>query len=395
MRFNTELAQQIAHVDSPRDKARYFEGREEEITLFEYGLQSAMAREQAIFRIYQGAPGCGKTSLAAHLAETNESAVFIRVRHHHMVDFPALMARIKNAASEQGGQYAATAVRWTAIAIERLAGRALSEKLRKDAEELSTEGLRFVLHVDEAHSLPDSALDVLKDLHIGGLGEADQIPCVVLLTGLAHAKRHINGYSGLTRAGDAGTYDMSAMTPGECAASTTRMLEELRCEASMESRQMLADETARWSYGWPRHLWSVHKAICEALLDAKGNLQAVSFKQIENRCAELRSEYYVDRLNDIKAPSDPDLTKRIVAQIAKAPPHYSHRALKALCVNEAKRLWQSDEDFDGKGTTDELIENGIVESKDGIWSLSIPSMGAWAEQQLQRSAATQPQSTSC
>ena len=106
-----------------------------------------------------------------------------------------------------------------------------------------------MLHVDEAHSLPDSALDVLKDLHIGGLGEADQIPCVVLLTGLAQTKRHINGYSGLTRAGDEGTFDMSAMTRGECAASTTRMLEELCCEASMESRQMLADETARWSFG--------------------------------------------------------------------------------------------------------------------------------------------------
>jgi len=388
MRFNTELAHHIAHVDSPRDEARYFAGREEEITLFKHGLQSSMAREQAIFRIYQGAPGCGKTSLAAHLAETNESAVFIKVRHHHMVDFPALMARIKNTASRQGGQYAATAVRWSAIAIEKLAGRALSEKLQKDAEELSTEGLRLVLHVDEAHSLPDSALDVLKDLHIGGLGEADQIPCVVLLTGLAHAKGHINNYSGLTRAGDAGTYDMSAMTPDECAASTARMLEELRCDkAPPELRQMLADETARWSFGWPRHLWSAHKAICEALLDAKGNLQAVSFKPIENRCAELRSEYYGDRLKDIRAPCDPDLTQRIVAQIGKAPPHYSHRALKALCVNEAKKLWQSDDDFDAQGTTNELIENGIVESKDGVWLLSIPSMGAWAEQQLQRTAA--------
>ena len=367
---------------------RYFEGREEEITLFKNGLMSSMAREQAIFRIYQGAPGCGKTSLAAHLAQTNESAVFIKLRHHHMVDFPAMMARIKNTASRQGGQYAATAVRCTAIAIERLAGRALSEKLQKDAEELSTEGLRLVLHVDEAHSLPDSALDVLKDLHIGGLGEADQIPCVVLLTGLSHTRSHINDYSGLTRAGDAGTYAMSAMTPDECAASTARMLEELRCDkASPESTQLLADETARWSFGWPRHLWSTHKAICEALLEAKGNLQAVSFKHVGNRCAELRSDCYAARLKDIKAPCDPDLTKCIVAQIGKAPPHYSHRALKALCVKEAKTLWQSDEDFDAQGTINELIENGIVEPRDGVWSLSIPSMGDWAEQQLRRTAA--------
>ena len=387
MRFNTELAHQIAHVDSPRDEARYFAGREEEITLFKNGLQSSMAREQAIFRIYQGAPGCGKTALAAHLAETNENAVFIKVRHHHMVDFPSLMARVEDAASKQEGQLAATAVKWAGLMGARLTGRMLGEEMRRASKELSTEDLRFVLHVDEAHSLPDSALDVLKDLHIGGLGETDQIPCVVLLTGLAHTKGHVNDHSGLTRAGDAGTYGMSALTSDECAASTNRMLEELRCDrAPPELRQLLADETARWSFGWPRHLWSAHKAICEALLDAKGSLQAVSFKRIENRCAELRSEYYGDRLKDVRAPCDPDLTKRIVAQIGKAPPHYSHRALKALCVDEAKKLWQSDEDFDAQGTTNELMENGIVEPKDGVWSLSIPSMGAWAEQQLQRSA---------
>ncbi len=387
MRFNTELAHQIAHVDSPRDEARYFEGREEEITLFNNGLMSSMAREQAIFRIYQGAPGCGKTSLAAHLAETNENAVFIKVRHHHMVDFPALMTRVEDAASKQEGQLAATAVKWAGLMGARLAGRMLGEEMRRASKEISTQGLRFVLHVDEAHSLPDSALDVLKDLHIGGLGEADQIPCVVLLTGLSHTRSHINDYSGLTRAGDGGTYAMSAMTPDECAASTARMLEELRCDnASPESRQLLADETARWSFGWPRHLWSTHKAICEALLEAEGSLQAVSFKHVGNRCAELRSEYYAARLKDIKAPCDPDLTKCIVAQIGKAPPHYSHRALKALCVKEAKTLWQSDEDFDAQGTTNELIENGIVEPRDGVWSLSIPSMGDWAEQQLRRTA---------
>ena len=94
MTFNAELAHQIAYKDSPRDKARYFEGREHEITQFLYGLAASEDRDQAIFRIYQGAPGCGKTSLANHLAETTEDAVFIKLQDRHLTDFHAMMRHI-------------------------------------------------------------------------------------------------------------------------------------------------------------------------------------------------------------------------------------------------------------------------------------------------------------
>ncbi len=109
----------------------------------------------------------------------------------------------------------------------RLDGRALTEEIQKAVRDHSTEGLRFVLYVDEAHSLPNNALEVLTELHIGGLGETDQIPCVVVLTGLAHTKRNLNAHPGLTRAGDGTAMNMTAMGPEECVQSTTRMLAEL------------------------------------------------------------------------------------------------------------------------------------------------------------------------
>lgn len=386
MTFNADLARQIAFEDVPRDEARYFEGRAKEIENFRYSLNASTRRDQAVFRIYQGAPGCGKTSLAAHLAETIEDAVFIKLSRRHVTNFASMMERIKNAASKQEGRYALTATHWAAASIEWLAGRALTEEIQKAVRDHSTEGLRFVLHIDEAHSLPSNALEVLTELHIGGLGETDQIPCVVVLTGLGHTKKHINTYSGLTRAGDGTTMNMTAMGGKESAQSTMRMLAEL-CpyEAPLASRQTLANLTAEWSFGWPRHLLSAQKAICEGLLKTNGNAQALNHKQIEERCAELRAEYYTDRLSDIKgADGDPNLTKRVTAALESQPLPHSEDHLTLLCHKEANETALIEKTIpECAQIARSLIEEGIVERKDGIWALSIPSMGTWAAQQLQ------------
>ena len=394
MTFNAELAHQIAYKDSPRDKARYFEGREHEITQFLYGLAASEDRDQAIFRIYQGAPGCGKTSLAAHLAETTEEVVFVKLSRRHMIDFPIMMERIKNAASKQEGQYAATATHWAAAAIERLAGRALTQELQKAVQEHATDGLHFVLHIDEAHSLPGYALEVLTELHIGGLGEADQIPCVVVLTGLGHTKEHINRHPGLTRAGDSATINMTAMADRECIDSTMRMLVELSPdEGRLPVRQSLANLAAEAAFGWPRHLLSAQKAICEAMIEAEGNALALDHDQIKARCAELRAEYYEERMKDIDAPGgDDELAKQIIAQLPQNAVRASDWQLDEFCEQEVRKFWPSDKPIpDIEKTRESLKENGIVERKDDVWALSIPSMAPWACEQLQRTAADQPQ----
>lgn len=385
MTFNANLAHQIAHKDSPRDKARYFEGREHEITQFQYGLAASEDRDQAIFRIYQGAPGCGKTSLAAHLAETTPDVVFVKLLNRHLTDFATMMERIKNAAAKQEGRYAIAATHWTAVAIERLAGRALTQELQKAAQEHATDGLHFVLHIDEAHSLPNNALDVLKELHVGGLGEADQVPCVVVLTGLGHTQQHINRHPGLTRAGDSATINMTAMADRECADSTMRMLAELNPhEGLSDVEQSLANLAAEAAFGWPRHLLSAQQAICEALIEANGNALALNHNQIKARCAELRAEYYEERMKDIVAPGgDDELAKQIIAQLPKQSVRASDWQLDEFCEQEVRKFWPSDKPLpDIKKTRKSLKENGIVERKDGVWALSIPSMAAWAAQQL-------------
>ena len=394
MTFNADLAHQIAHKDSPRDKARYFEGRAHEITQFHYGLAASEDRDQAVFRIYQGAPGCGKTSLAAHLAETTQDVVFIKLSDRHLTDFTTMMERIKNAAAQQDGRYAVTAMHWTAAAIERLAGRALAEELQRAAQDHSTDGLRFVLHIDEAHSLGGNALDVLKELHVGGLGEADQVPCVVVLTGLGHTRKHINRHPGLTRAGDSATVNMTAMAERECVDSTWRMLAELSPDGDpSQVWRPLANLAAEAAFGWPRHLLSAQKAICEALLEAHGNALALDHNEINARCAELRAEYYEERMKDVVAPGgDDELAKRIIAQLPKQAIRASDWQLDEFCEREVERLWPPSRPLpDIEKTRESLKGNGIVERKDGVWALSIPSMAAWATQQLQEIAPAQPE----
>ena len=388
MSFNAELAEEIAYRESPRDKARYFEGRTHEIRQFDNSLDMSLRREQAIFRIYQGAPGCGKTSLAQQLAETRKDlAAFIKLTSSDLTDYGTMLARVRDAASKQPGKQGHMAALWAGAALERLTGRSLSQEIQETAKTHLTDELRFVLHIDEAHSIKDSALDVLAELHAQGLSKAGKVPCVVLLTGLAHTRRHISAHPGLTRAGDTATTNMTTMAPGECAASTERMLAELDPgEADSDARQHLARMSAAWSFGWPRHLLSAQKAICEALLQAKGGFRDISFPHIEKQCVDRRADHYEERMQDVtEYPDHPQAFLHILAELqtTRTPQTTDHLAL--LCgehINNHAVISKPPEYADA--VAQHMVAKGLVERKDGIWTLPIPSMASWAEQELQR-----------
>ena len=229
MSFDDKLARLIAHIDSPRDKARYFEGREHEITEFRHGVEAAENRDQAIFRIYQGAPGSGKTMLAE-------------------------------------------------------------------------------------------------------------------------------------------------LDPGE---------------ADSDALQHLARMSAAWSFGWPRHLLSAQKAICGALLQANGNFRDLSFPNIEQRCAEMRADYYEERMQDVTEYADhPKALLRVLTdlQTKRTPQSLDHLAL--LCGGHINRRAATTKPPEyAAAVAQHMVAKGLVERKDGVWTLPIPSMAAWAEQELKR---TQP-----
>ena len=94
MPFDRDLATELLK-SRDRDTARFFAGRRDEIRAFDDAADEAGQSEQAIFRIYQGAPGCGKTSLAAHLAETRaDRLLFVKLRPKDLIDDNAMSVRI-------------------------------------------------------------------------------------------------------------------------------------------------------------------------------------------------------------------------------------------------------------------------------------------------------------
>ena len=82
MAFNAALASRI-EKGGDRDVAPYFAGREREMSHFDDALVEVdYKKKQTVFRVFQGAPGCGKTSLLHHLRETrreDQDLLFVEV----------------------------------------------------------------------------------------------------------------------------------------------------------------------------------------------------------------------------------------------------------------------------------------------------------------------------
>ncbi|MYA17577.1 MAG: ATP-binding protein [Gammaproteobacteria bacterium] len=75
MAFNFELARErLERRNLPA--TLYFAGRHDEIRQFDAALgESERVGKQAVFRIYQGAPGCGKSSLVGRLRQIRSRGV--------------------------------------------------------------------------------------------------------------------------------------------------------------------------------------------------------------------------------------------------------------------------------------------------------------------------------
>ena len=188
MPLDADLAERLLGTDD-RDVARFFAGREAEIASFDTAVRFAAdkarahARPQATFRIYQGAPGCGKTSLANHLARTRaRDILFVTVDPEHLRNADALRMRIRAASLSSGHSASRVGSAFVEMVSAHLKSAVAADGLRAEARKLVARGTScLVLHLDEAHARALACADVLRDLHASGVG----VPCVVLLTASA------------------------------------------------------------------------------------------------------------------------------------------------------------------------------------------------------------------
>ena len=366
--------------------APFFAGRESEIAAFDVAARQAQAKPNAVFRIYQGPPGCGKTSLVQHLKKIrSDDAVFVTLNPSTMRTVEDVLDRIVSVSVEHGG-IAARAGGVLADALARRFQADAAGDAAKSAIAARARGKRtLVLHLEEAHARAHQAADVLLSLHADGM----DVPCVMLMTGLPATRAEVASIGGLSRLSIDATTDMSAMTHDECRDSTLLMLDALGVEEHHGDRQSLAGLTARAACCWPQHLHIAQAALCNELLRCNGDPNRVDRSAIETETAQGRNAYYAARLEYPPLMVDRPTTLRILARVQREK-NVGRRAFVDL-VNEElapEADLFAEEGVSAKAVRDVLLETGIlvVDQAGGI-SVAIPSMATWAERQSRSESA--------
>lgn len=374
MAFNIQLAQELLQRRD-RDTAPFFAGRQDEIRKFDAALrESEHGGEQAVFRIYQGAPGCGKTSLVDRLRRIrSEGVVFVDIRKRHLVSEDALVDRVRDALADAGStgtRIAATVLR--AIG-SRLRVQPVGDALGEVIVDKTVGRTKVALHMDEAQLIDHNEQPGLVRLHVYGLG----VPTVCLFTGLSHTADRIGGIEGLSRLASNAVVNMGAMSEEECAESTSMMLDKLGVVgAKPEAAQMVA----ALSHGWPQHLHGAQTALCRELLRTQGVLRDVNATEVRRESDRRRHEYYDKRLAGSVLGEWPALTAGVIARVRAERPA-TQPALTKVCRNELERQGlNNDPDFEvtPKEFAASLVERGVLSLTPGRrYDVAIPSMAQW------------------
>lgn len=375
MAFDCGLAIKLSN-EGDRDVARFFAGREPEVRQFDTALVEAHERRQGVFRIFQGAPGCGKTSFATHLQDIRgDDALFVQVYEGDLAGPDVLLDKIKGAVVEaaRGAKVAAMAARTLAAWLKiQPAGAVLDRALTGRAVARAT----VVLHVDEAQTLGEAEAEAIRWLHTGGLG----IPAVCVFTGLSHTASRIKNLGGLSRLANNAVIDMGGMLDKDSVESTGMMMEALGVDCTADTCKQLPRLVAEESLGWPQHLHCAQQALCRELVRADGQPRDVDPQRIRTDAGQARDDYYLDRLDGTVLDNPRVLTEDVVGAVVREQPTNAFELTK-LCRREIEAHGlDRDPDFDT--TPGEyanlLVEKGVLAfNRRGPLDVAIPSMARW------------------
>ena len=385
MAFNAELATALL-LDDDRDVARFFAGREAERKVFTDAVTLAGRRSQALFRIFQGAPGCGKTSLAAHLRETEAAnALFVDLGVEDLVDREALARRVRHVAGRAAPMWTRVAAAGLEALGSRLSVAPAAEAASGVLAERAVGKATIVLHVDEAQMIDETAQNVLVGLHTRGMG----VPAVCLFTGLSHTETRIRGLDGLSRLASNATVNMGPLADAECAESTRMMLDALGTDGTPEEKDRAARLAAKLSFGWPQHLFCAQQALCRELANARGALAGVDVPKVRLEAQDHRHRYYRGRLDGTALGDWPVLVAGIAAKAMQERPA-TQPELARLCISEVERL-KLHEDPLFRTSAEEfaelMVHKGVLcLSADHHYTVAIPSMARWLDRTFGQTA---------
>ena len=384
--FDSAAAGRFIEQDD-RDEAWFFAGREVESGAFAaaarqaYGLSSDGGRPRAVFRIFQGAPGCGKTSFVRRMEAARPDLLFVLVDEQHLTDANALMQRIAQEALDQ--RRGANILSGLAVAaLEASRMKTASEALLRGAGDRAAKRAGLVIWLDEAQTV-DESCRALASAHKGALG----VPALVVLSGLPTTAHCVRSIPGLSRLADAAVIDMGVMADDECAASTRMMLEAFKTDANDAAMDEAASRVATMAVGWPQHLTGAQKALAKALMAAGGNLEEVDMTAVERDSNARRAAYYGQRLDSGVLVDDPALAVAVIAEIGSGHMDRDLRSMVDSVRVHAQELDSYHQSAEAaKAFLDDMVRHGILVRRRSPadvlldrWSVAVPSMAAWAE----------------
>ena len=377
--FDAALARSVVD-QADRDRAVAFAGRHAELARFDAalrqldGLAPTAATPPAVFRVFQGPPGCGKSSLLRHLEATARGGcLFVQLNQEDLASRAKIEARIAAVAAETAAAGSGAIAGRVAEAVGaffragEVAAHVVESALLKQARRF-----KVVLWHDEAQMLRDKNIDGLASLHTNGL----RVPTVCLLAGLPHTEAVLTRAFGSARLADNAVVRMGGMRRDECIDSTRSLLDRLRARGE---RGAAARRVAAMAHDWPQHLFLAQRELCSALLITRGDLHGVPFERVEAETALRRNEYYAKRLAGAVIGRRPTLTRAIVDEMAQVR-MADREDLTLVCQQHIRAFARRGEltrAFDAEAYADALLERGVLAETEAGFEVAIPSMATW------------------
>ena len=339
-------------------------------------------------RVYQGAPGAGKTALLSLFEKTLINGEPVRVCSPHKVDLKdrkelrkcisdafylkgtylkEWLKRLKEAPKTIEGRIdiGLPGVLQIGAGISLPAGKSEAEKwniLKQEAQKYPP----VLLMVDEAQNVSDEAKDNLEWLHLGTHG----LPIIPVYGGLAWTKDRLDKL-GVSRASLNFVFNLERIKPKDCRKAVQAFFDKYGVIGTDAERQEWAALIADECMGWPQHLHVGLQGLAEALVEAGGNLATVNKANALKGGEKRRNRYYKDRLGNPRMEKQRYLAAAAVERLCESGREMTQYELgdeiediHTKAVSEKIARLRLPEGFSGERFANAMLKSGLLHERD-------------------------------